>query len=98
MKSQKNMDDKIFWCYLIEHSHLQSLYVEGLGLIISSRSKTKMRVTKIKSIEKLLTRFRRCGILRVNKSVCRIIGGRRFEVTHSMILELLDEQGYEVKN
>lgn len=100
MKSQKNMDDKIFKCHLFKCYGLLSLYVEDLRIIIVSRIKCSDRVInnkKVKSIERILTKFKKVGIFRTFKSTYdgSLYKGRKIDILHSAILELLDEQTYE---
>ena len=99
------MDDKVFKSYIINENGLKALYVEGLSIVIVSRLKSKRIISdkKIKSIDKLLTKFKKAGVFRVRKATYTSYTGafferREFEVKHSDILELLDEQGYEIRN
>lgn len=102
MKSLKNMDEKIFKSYIINENGLKALYVEGLNIVIVSRLKSKRRINdkKIKSIDRLLAKFKKEGVFRVRKAsyAGAFFEGREFEVKHSDILELLDEQGYEIRD
>ena len=96
------MDDKIFKSYIINDNGLKALYVEGLNIVIVSRLNRERIISdkKIKSIDKLLDKFRKAGIFRVRRAY--YIGAfskrREFDIKHSTILELLDEQGYEIRN
>ena len=98
------MDDKIFKSYIINENGLKALYVEGLNIIIVSRlrlnSKRIISDKKIKSIDKLLAKFKKAGIFRVRKAsyTGAFFERREFEVKHSDIIELLHEQGYEIRN
>ena len=94
------MDDKIFKCHLSKYSSLLSLHVEDLNIIIVSRIKCGDWVIndkKVKSIERILTKFKKVGIFRTFKStyIGALYKGREFDISHSTILELLDEQTYE---
>lgn len=95
--------ERTFECYLCDFDYgLLSLYVDGLKIVIVSKIKTGHIINdkKVKSVEKILSKFKKAGIHRVARVSYNsvIIGRRRFEVFHSAILELLDEQGYEIKN
>jgi hypothetical protein len=96
------MDDKIFKSYIINENGLKALYVEGLEIVIVSRLNSEQIISdkKIKSIDKLLAKFKKAGILRVRKVsyTGAFFERREFEVKHSSIIELLDEQGYEIRN
>ena len=96
------MDDKIFKSYIINENGLKALYVEGLNIVIVSRLNSKRIISdkKIKSIDKLLAKFKKAGIFRVRKAsyTGAFFERREFEVKHSTILELLDGQGYEIRN
>ena len=105
MKSLKNMDEKIFGCFICKYNcGLLSLFVEDLKIVIVSRIKRErsrvMSDKKVKSVEKILSKFKKAGIHRVVRVSYNgaFIGLRRFEITHSAILELLDEQVYEIRN
>ena len=95
--------DRTFECYLCNFNYgLLSLYVDGLKIVIVSKIKTGRIISdkKVKSIEKVLSRFRKVGIFRVARSNYpdTFFKKRKFEVSHSDILELLDEQGYEIRS
>ena len=100
------MDEKIFGCFICKYDcGLLSLFVEDLKIVIVSRIKRErsrvMSDKKVKSVEKILSKFKRAGVFRVAKVSCG--GGafferRKFDIKHSTILELLDEQGYEIRN
>lgn len=95
--------ERTFECYLCNFDHgLLSLYVDGLKIVIVSRIKTGRIISdkKVRSIEKILSRFRKVGIFRVARSnyTGAFFERRKFEVSHSSILELLDEQGYEIRS
>ena len=96
------MDDKIFKSYIINENGLKALYVEGLNIVIVSRINSERIISdkKIKSIDKLLAKFKKVGIFRVRKASYTeaFFERREFEVKHSTILELLDEQGYDIRN
>jgi hypothetical protein len=96
------MDDKIFKSYIINENGFKALYVEGLDIVIVSRLNSERIISdkKIKSIDKLLAKFKKAGIFRVRKAsyTGAFFERREFEVKHSDILELLDEQGYEIRN
>ena len=96
------MDDKIFKSYIINENGLKALYVEGLNIIIVSRLNSEQIISdkKIKSIDKLLAKFKKAGILRVRKVsyTGAFFERRKFDISHSSIIELLDEQGYEIRN
>ena len=96
------MDDKIFKSYIINESGLKALYVEGLDIVIVSRLNSERIISDkmIKSIDKLLSKFKKAGIFRVRKAsyTGAFFERREFEVKHSDIIELLDEQGYEIRN
>ena len=96
------MDDKIFKSYIINENGLKALYVEGLDIVIISRLNIKRIISdkKIKSIDKLLSKFKKTGIFRVRKAsyTGAFFERREFDIKHSTILELLDEQGYEIRN
>ena len=96
------MDDKIFKSYIINENGLKALYVEGLNIVIVSRLNSKQIISdkKIKSIDKLLAKFKKGGVFRVMKAsyTGAFFERRKFEVKHSDIIELLDEQGYEIRN
>ena len=96
------MDDKIFKSYIINDNGLKALYVEGLNIVIVSRLNRERIISdkKIKSIDKLLAKFRKAGIFRVRKAYYTGAFSKRreFDIKHSTILELLDEQGYEIRN
>ena len=96
------MDDKIFKSYIINENGLKALYVEGLNIVIVSRLKSERIISdkKIKSIDKLLAKFKKAGIFRVRKAsyTGAFFERREFEVNHSDIIELLDEQGYDIRN
>ena len=96
------MDDKIFKSYIINENGLKALYVEGLNIVIVSRLNSEQIISdkKIKSIDKLLAKFKKAGIFRVRKAsyTGAFFERREFEVRHSDIIELLDEQGYEIRN
>ena len=96
------MDDKIFKSYIINENGLKALYVEGLNIVIVSRLNSERIISdkKIKSIDKLLAKFKKVGIFRVRKaSYTGVFFERReFDIKHSDIIELLDEQGYEIRN
>ena len=96
------MDDKIFKSYIINENGLKALYVEGLNIVIVSRINSERIISdkKIKSIDKLLAKFKKAGIFRVRKAsyTGAFFERREFEVKHSTILELLDEQGYDIRN
>ena len=104
MKSLKNMDNKIFNSYIINENGLKALYVEGLNIVIVSRlrlnSEQIISDKKIKSIDKLLSKFKKAGIFRVRKAsyTGAFFERREFDIKHSTILELLDEQGYDIRN
>jgi hypothetical protein len=96
------MDNKIFKSYIINENGLKALYVEGLNIAIVSRLNSERIISdkKIKSIDKLLAKFKKAGIFRVRKAsyTGAFFERREFEVKHSDIIELLDEQGYEIRN
>ena len=96
------MDNKIFKSYIINENGLKALYVEGLNIVIVSRLNSERIINdrKIKSIDKLLAKFKKAGIFRVRKAsyTGAFFERREFEVKHSDIIELLDEQGYEIRN
>ena len=96
------MDNKIFKSYIINENGLKALYVEGLNIVIVSRLNSKRIISdkKIKSIDKLLAKFKKAGIFRVRKAsyTGAFFERREFDIKHSTILELLDEQGYEIRN
>ena len=96
------MDDKIFKSYIINENGLKALYVEGLNIVIVSRLNSKRIISdkKIKSIDKLLAKFKKAGIFRVRKAsyTGAFFERREFDIKHSTILELLDEQGYDIRN
>jgi hypothetical protein len=96
------MDDKIFKSYIINENGLKALYVEGLNIVIVSRLNSERIISdkKIKSIDKLLAKFKKAGIFRVRKAsyTGAFFERREFDIKHSTILELLDEQGYEIRN
>ena len=102
MKSLRNMDDKIFKSYIINENGLKALYVEGLNIVIVSRLNSERIISdkKIKSIDKLLAKFKKVGIFRVRKAsyTGAFFERREFDIKHSTILELLDEQGYDIRN
>ena len=103
MKSLRNMDDKIFKCFLCNYDRcLLSLYIEGLKIVIISRIKCGRVINdkKVKSVEKILSKFKRAGVFRVTRASCdgAFFERRKFDIKHSTILELLDEQGYEIRN
>lgn len=90
-------------CCLLVNSGLQSLYVDGLGITISFRIPPKIDEKKVKNIGRLMNRLKKAGIIRVTKPsyIGLSVGGsgkRWFEVKHSDIIELLDEQGYDVNS
>jgi hypothetical protein len=94
------MDEKIFKCFLCNYDRgLLSLYVEGLKIVIVSRIKCGRVINdkKVKSIERILTKFKKVGIFRTYKLTYdgAFYRGRAFDIPHSKILELLDEQTYE---
>ena len=96
------MDDKIFKSYIINENGLKALYVEGLNIVIVSRLNSERIINDrmIKSIDKLLAKFKKAGIFRVRKAsyTGAFFERREFDIKHSTILELLDEQGYEIRN
>ena len=96
------MDDKIFKSYIVNENGLKALYVEGLNIVIVSRLNSERIISdkKIKSIDKLLSKFKKAGIFRVRKAsyTGAFFERREFDIKHSTILELLDEQGYEIRN
>jgi hypothetical protein len=96
------MDDKIFKSYIINENGLKALYVEGLNIIIVSRLNSERIISdkKIKSIDKLLAKFKKAGIFRVRKAsyTGAFFERRKFDIKHSDIIELLDEQGYDIRN
>ena len=96
------MDDKIFKSYIINENGLKALYVEGLNIVIVSRINSERIISdkKIKSIDKLLAKFKKAGIFRVRKAsyTGAFFERREFDIKHSTILELLDEQGYDIRN
>jgi predicted glycosyltransferase len=96
------MDDKIFKSYIINENGLKALYVEDLNIVIVSRLNSERIISdkKIKSIDKLLSKFKKAGIFRVRKAsyTGAFFERREFDIKHSTILELLDEQGYEIRN
>jgi hypothetical protein len=96
------MDNKIFKSYIVNENGLKALYVEGLNIVIVSRQNSKRIISdkKIKSIDKLLPKFKKAGIFRVRKAsyTGAFFERREFDIKHSTILELLDEQGYEIRN
>ena len=96
------MDNKIFKSYIINENGLKALYVEGLDIVIVSRLNSERIISdkKIKSIDKLLAKFKKAGIFRVRKAsyTGAFFERRKFDIKHSTILELLDEQGYEIRN
>ena len=96
------MDDKIFKSYIINENGLKALYVEGLDIVIVSRLNSERIISdkKIKSIDKLLAKFKKAGVFRVRKGsyTGAFFERREFEISHSAILELLDEQGYEIRS
>ena len=96
------MDDKIFKSYIINENGLKALYVEGLNIVIVSRLNSERIISdkKIKLIDKLLAKFKKAGIFRVRKAsyTGAFFERRKFDIKHSTILELLDEQGYEIRN
>ena len=97
------MDNKIFGCFICKYDHgLLSLYVEELKIVIVSRIERGRVISdkKVKSINKILSKFKKAGIHRVARVSYNgvITGWRKFEITHSAILELLDEQGYEIRS
>ena len=96
------MDDKIFKSYIINENGLKALYVEGLNIVIVSRLNSERIISdkKIKSIDKLLSKFKKAGIFRVRKAsyTGAFFERREFDIKHSTILELLDEQGYDIRN
>ena len=102
MKSLRNMDNKIFKSYIINENGFKALYVEGLDIVIVSRLNSERIISdkKIKSIDKLLAKFKKAGIFRVRKVsyTGAFFERREFDISHSSILELLDEQGYEIRN
>ena len=99
MKSLKNMDDKVFKCYLLYDRYwLESLFVSDLEIIITFRKQIKIQENKIKSPKKLLSKLKKIGVLRITRRgfIDPVLKNRRlFEIKHSDILELLDEQTYE---
>ena len=97
------MDDKIFKCFLCNYDRgLLSLYIEGLKIVIISRIKCGRVINdkKVKSVEKILSKFKRAGVFRVARASYdgAFFERRKFDIKHSTILELLDEQGYEIRN
>ena len=96
------MDDKTFKSYIINEYGLMALYVDGLNIIIVSRLNSERIISdkKIKSIDKLLAKFKKAGIFRVRKAsyTGEFFERRKFDIKHSTILELLDEQGYDIRN
>ena len=96
------MDDKIFKSYIINENGLKALYVEGLNIVIVSRLNSERIISdkKIKSIDKLLAKFKKAGIFRVRKAsyTGAFFERREFDIKHSDIIELLDEQGYDIRN
>ena len=96
------MDNKIFKSYIINENGFKALYVEGLDIVIVSRLNSERIISdkKIKSIDKLLAKFKKAGIFRVWKAsyIGAFFERREFDIKHSTILELLDEQGYEIRN
>ena len=96
------MDDKIFKSYIINENGLKALYVDDLNIVIVSRLNSERIISdkKIKSIDKLLAKFKKAGIFRVRKAsyTGAFFERREFEVKHSDIIELLDEQGYDIRN
>ena len=93
------MDDKVFKCYLLYDRYwLESLFVSDLEIIITFRKQIKIQENKIKSPKKLLSKLKKIGVLRITRRgfIDPVLKNRRlFEIKHSDILELLDEQAYE---
>jgi hypothetical protein len=96
------MDDKILKCYLLYDRYwLESLYVIDVGIIITFLKQIKIQNNKIKSSEKLLSKLRKIGVLRITKRgfIDPVVKCKRvFDIKHSEIMELLDEQSYEVRD
>ena len=97
------MDNKIFKCFLCNYDRcLLSLYIEGLKIVIISRIKCGRVINdkKVRSVEKILSKFKKAGIFRVARASCdgAFFERRKFDISHSTILELLDEQGYDIRN
>ena len=102
MKSQKNMDEKLECC-LTFNQGLLALFIKGksFDLIISFRTNHGIQRSKVRSVEKLMNKLKRIGVFRVDKlnyNSREIIENRKIIIKHSSILELLDEQGYEIRN
>ena len=85
-------------CCIVQEFGYKSLYVDGLEITIKSFRSLRINQRKIKNVRRVLDQIRRNGIMRVSKARLIPKPGRRFEITHSAILELLDEQGYDIKS
>jgi len=98
MKSLKNMDN-LKCCIIRDDFGYQSLYVDGLEIVIRSFRSLRINQRKIKNIRGVLDKIRRNGIMRVSKVGPISKPGRRwFEVSQEDVMELLDCQGYEIKS
>ena len=97
MKSLKNMDN--LRCCIIREFGYQSLYVDGLEITIKSFRSLRINQRKVRNIRRVLDQIRRNGIMRVSKTKFILKPGRRwFEVSQEDVMELLDCQGYDIRN
>ena len=86
-------------CCIIREFGYQSIYVDGLGITIKSFHPLQINQRKVKNVRRVLDQIRRNGIMRVSKVGLISKPGRRwFEVSQEDVMELLDCQGYEIKN
>lgn len=86
-------------CCIIREFGYQSLYVDGLEITIKSFRSLRINQRKVRNIRRVLDQIRRNGIMRVSKTKFILKPGRRwFEVSQEDVMELLDCQGYEIRN
>jgi hypothetical protein len=90
--------DKLRCCIDREFGY-QSLYVDGLGITIRPFGTLQINQRKIKNVRRILDKIRRNGIMRVLKAKLISKPRRRwFDVSQEDVMELLDEQGYEIRS
>ena len=86
-------------CCLVQKFGYKSLYVDGLGITITSFRSLRINQRKIKNVRRVLDQIRVNGIMRVSKDGLTPKSGRRwYEISQEKVMELLDEQGYEIRS
>ena len=86
-------------CCIVQEFGYKSLYVDGLEITIKSFRSLRINQRKIKNVRRVLDQIRRNGIMRVSKAGLIPKPGRRwFEISQEDVMELLDDQGYDIRN